>query len=113
MSAISSCWKVFRIVIVIFFLYLVDDAFFRWDGFRYYATFYEFVPSLALITVLWAILAVCTAFLAWGILIIFEWLSRRSGIKISIDHLLMIIIVFFALFGSIAWINRQFSQCQT
>ena len=106
-SAILGYWKMLRIVIVIFFLYLMGDAFFRWDGFNYYAPFSEFIPSLALITALWSILAVCTAFLSWGLLIVLEWLARRIGAKLSIDHLMMTII-FFILFGAIVLKSEEF-----
>jgi len=105
-SAISSYYKVFRIVIVLFFLFLISDAFFRWDGFRYYASFSEFIPSLALISVLWAILATFTALMIWVALITGERLLRQIGMRISIDHL-MIAIVFSVLLGTFLWKNKQ------
>ncbi len=64
-TVLSSYWKVFRLVFVIFFLYLLGDAFYRWDGFKYYASFSEFLPNLCLVSILWCIVAVLTAFLIW------------------------------------------------
>ncbi len=52
---LTSYWKVFRLIFVIFSLYLMGDAFYRWDGFRYYAIFSEFLPAVALITILWSV----------------------------------------------------------
>jgi hypothetical protein len=62
-----------------FSLYLMGDAFYRWDGFRYYASFSEFLPSVALITVLWSIVAVFTAILLWLLVSVVEWLKMDIG----------------------------------
>ena len=104
-SPLSSYWKVLRIVIVAYFLFLMGDAFYRWDGFKFYATFSEFIPSIALISILWSILAVCTTFLIWGFLVTIKWLAHRIGINVLFDHLLMLI-VFFILLGAIAWQSK-------
>ena len=42
----ASLFKIFRLVFVLFSLYLLSDVFFRWDGFRHYASFSEFVPAV-------------------------------------------------------------------
>ena len=64
-SVVKSYRQVFRLIFVIFSLYLMGDAFFRWDGFSYYATFREFLPAVALITILWSIVAVFAALVIW------------------------------------------------
>jgi len=50
-----SCRQIFRPVFVLFSLYLLRDAFFRWDGFSFYASLSEFLPSVALVTIFWSI----------------------------------------------------------
>ncbi len=74
-SLISSFWKIFRIIFVIYFLFLLKEVFHRWDGFSYYASFSEFIPAVALISVLWAILALLTTVTLWLPLRLFEWFS--------------------------------------
>ncbi|HDH04571.1 MAG TPA: hypothetical protein ENH01_02505 [Nitrospirae bacterium] len=60
-----SCWQVFRLIFVVFFLYLMGDAFYRWDGFKYYASFSEFLLSVALAAVLLSIVTIIVALLIW------------------------------------------------
>lgn len=57
--------NIFKFVLIIFYLYLIGDAFYRWDGFRYYATFSEFLPSVALVTILWSLIALFVTACIW------------------------------------------------
>ena len=90
----TSYWQVFRLIFVVFSLYLMGDAFFRWDGFRYYASFSEFLPSVALVTILWSIVAALTAILVWLPLRALEWLCLRMAWKIRIKQLWAFLWVF-------------------
>lgn len=81
LSAILSYWKVLRVVFVIFSLYLLGDAIYRWDGFRYYASFSEFIPSLSLATILWVIVSVLFALIIWVSIRLTEWLCRYKKIN--------------------------------
>ena len=101
-----SFWKLFRLNFVLFSLYLMGDAFFRWDGFSYYASFSEFLPAIALVSILWSIIAVFTALLLWLILGVFEWSCQRLGLKIRIEHLLLYTGVFI-LFGVSVWEGKK------
>lgn len=98
--------RVFRVVFVIFFLYLTGDAFYRWDGFRYHASFSEFLPALALTAILWSIVAALTAALAWLALGALEWLCRRMKCKLTIEHL-MVFTGIFVLAGATVWAGRR------
>ena len=60
-----SYWKIFRLNFVIFSLYFMGDVFYRWDGFRYYASFSEFLPSVSLATILWSAVSSIFAFIVW------------------------------------------------
>ncbi len=73
----SFYWQTFRLIFVIFSLHLMGDAFYRWDGFSYYASFYEFLPSVALVTILWSIVAAITTVLLCLSLRVLEWLYLR------------------------------------
>jgi hypothetical protein len=89
---------------VIFSLYLLGDAFYRWDGFRYYASFSEFLPSLALTSVLWSIIAVFVAILVWLQFWILKWLCIRVKCKKNIFYLLLVGI--FEFLGASVWIGK-------
>ena len=82
-------WKLFRLLFVIFSLYLMGDAFYRWDGFSYYAPFSEFLPSVALVSILWSVVAVFTSMTIWISIRLVEWFSRLSGRDIKSEHLLI------------------------
>jgi arylsulfatase A-like enzyme len=86
-----SFLRVCSLVFVLFFTYLLGDVFYRWDGFRYYAKFSEFVSSVNLITILWAVVTVSAALVVWLILRAYEYIRRRTGCKISGELLLMFI----------------------
>ncbi len=57
----TSYWSIFRLTFVIFFLYLMGDAFYRWDAFRYFASLEEFMSSVGLISIIWVVAAAFTA----------------------------------------------------
>ena len=102
----TSYWQVFRLIFVVLFLYLMGDALFRWDGFRFYATFSEFLPCIALISVLWSIVAAFTAMMIWLPPVIFGRLFQRIGWKIRIENL-QVFISTFLLFGLMASIVKR------
>lgn len=78
------------------------DAFYRWDGFKYYASFPEFLPSVALASILWSIIAILTALLTWILLVFMEWFCKSLGLKLRIVHLLLFTGVFIVS-GASAW----------
>ncbi len=101
-TTISSYWQVLRFIFVVFSLYLLQDVFYRWDGFKYYATFSEFVPSVALVTILWSTLGAFIALLVWLPGKLLEWLCLRMGWKFNVEHSLLFLCVFLLL-GAGAW----------
>lgn len=52
-----SYWRIFRLIFVIFFLYLLGDVFYRWNAFRYFASLEEFMPSVGLVSIFWVLSA--------------------------------------------------------
>ncbi len=105
-SLTSSYRQVFRLIFVLFSLFLMGDAFYRWDGFSYYASFSEFLPAVALVSVLWSIVAAFTALLVWLPAAAVEASCRRMGWKVRIEHLLLFI-VFFVLSGAAVWFGKR------
>jgi arylsulfatase A-like enzyme len=101
-TANVSFGKYFCLIFVLFSLYLMGDAFFRWDGFSYYASFSEFLPSVALASILWSMVALFTALIAWVLFKAFEWLSYKTGLKIKNEHLLFFTGMFI-LSGALVW----------
>ncbi len=99
-------WKVFRLFFVLFSLYLLRDVFYRWDGFRYHSTIFEFMPSVALVTVLWSIVAAVAALLAWLLLRVFDRFCLRLGWKIN-SELLMVFTGYFVLLAAAVWTGKN------
>jgi arylsulfatase A-like enzyme len=91
-TAFASYWHVLRLIFVIFCLYLAGDAYHRWSGFKYYSTFSEFVPGVALITILFTLVAVYTSFLVWMPLRIITLYSLRSKWS-KIDRFLLFLYI--------------------
>ena len=102
----ASYPRLFRLIFVIFSLYLLGDAFYRWDGFRYYASFSEFLPSLALALILWSMVAVVASLLAWTMLWASERVFQQFGLKVNIEHLILFV-GSFVLLGALIWTGKQ------
>ncbi len=105
-SVISSYWQAFRVIFVLFSLYLMGDVFYRWDGFRYYASFSEFLPGVALIIILWSIAAVFAALLIWLPGKALEWFFHRMRWKAGMEHLLLFICI-FVLSAATVWLSKR------
>ncbi len=101
----TSYWKIFRLVFVIFSLYLLGDAFYRWDGFRYYASFLEFIPAVALVLILWSMLAAVAAFLIWLAYIAVKLSLKPVKAGIVPEHFLLFICISI-LTGMILWVVK-------
>ncbi len=98
--------KIFRPVFVVFFLYLTGDAFYRWDGFSFYASFSEFLPSVALVTILWGIVAMFAAFMLWLPGRALEWFGSRAGWRLSAGHWLLFTGIFLILAAATQSVKR-------
>ena len=105
-SLIISYLKVFRLVFVMFSLFLMGDAFYRWDGFSYYASFSEFLPAVALVSILWTGVAVFAALLVWLPAAAVEACCRRTGCRIRAEHVLLFVL-FFVFSGSVIWFGKR------
>lgn len=101
-----SFLQLFRLVFVLFSLYLLRSAFYRWDGFKFYASFSEFIPSVALVSIFWTIAAIITTVLIWILCRSLEWLSDRIGLKISTEHILLYGTVSI-LIGALVWKSKR------
>jgi arylsulfatase A-like enzyme len=104
-----TSWKIFRLFFVFFSLYLLGDIFYRWDGVRYYASFSEFLPSVALIFILWSIVVLIITLLLWlvfNILNIGRSFSELASRTITREHLI-IFIALFIISGIAAWYSKQ------
>jgi len=107
-------WQLFRLVFLLFSLYLVGDVFYRWDGFKFHSSFSEFLPSVALVTIIWSVIAIFAAFLLWLLLTVFELLLKKIRLEIKSDHLLLYSFIFVIL-TALAWIGKKliWSDIQT
>lgn len=98
--------QLFRLMFTVFSLYLTGDAFYRWDGFSYYASFGEFLPAVGLAFIIWSFVSVLTAIFAWLFFRILIAAFRIIGLKIKFEHLLSYIVV-FVVFGALAWKGKK------
>ncbi|NOZ69775.1 MAG: sulfatase-like hydrolase/transferase [Deferribacteres bacterium] len=105
-SLITSYLRVFRLIFVMFSLFLMGDAFYRWDGFSYYASFSEFLPAVALVSVLWTIVAVFAALLIWLPAMAVEICCRRTGCRVGMEHGLLFVL-FFVMSGTAVWFGKR------
>jgi len=104
----NTSWRrIFRLVFVIFSLYLLGDAFYRWDGFRYYATFSEFLPSVALATILWSIVAALATVLIWLSVMAMEWFCRRLPWAVGREQILFFMSAFFLSAVTALYVKRS------
>ncbi len=101
-----SYWQIFRLIFVVFFLYLMGDAFYRWDGFKYYASLSDFLLSVALASVLLSIITFIVALLIWALYIIVEWLSHHIGLQKQ-KELLYLLVLVFLLISTVIWSAKR------
>jgi len=106
-KSIVSYWKCFRIIFVFFSLFLMGDAFYRWDGFKYYASFSEFLPTVALVFIIWSMLAVLATAILWMLWKAGEWSFQRIGIEVKISHIL-IFLISFTFLSVLIWIVKEY-----
>lgn len=98
--------NLFRLIFVSFSLYLLGDAFSRWDGFSYYGSFSEFLPAASLAFILWSIISLSASLLLW---MTFKLLKRgllSLGFKAEFEHLLLYVVV-FVLMGAVGWMGKK------
>jgi len=84
----------------------MGDAFYRWNGFRYYASFSEFIPSLSLVSILWTIIAAITATCVLILTRSVNWISSLAGKKIQEEKLLLFM-CYLIIFGGLAWFAKR------
>jgi hypothetical protein len=85
----------------------VGDIFYKWDGFIYYnASFSKFLPTVALVTIYWTIVAAFITTLVWLSGRILERFFMFIGWKVRMEHWLLFVSV-FTLFGAAVWILKQ------
>ena len=98
--------QLFRLIFVLFSLYLLGDAFYRWDGFNLHSTFIEFIPSVALVSILWSLTALFTSLLVWLLLGSIEWVCHRMGLKITIEQIFVCLSILIIL-GVLFWKGKK------
>ena len=102
----SSFCNLFCLIFVIFSLYLLGDAFYRWDGFSFYGTFSEFLPSVSLVAIFWTILAIIATSLVWLFFRMLQWFSLRTGREIRIEDFFFFAGAFVVM-GLALWVGKR------
>jgi hypothetical protein len=103
----KSYWQIFRLIFVIFSLYLLGDAFYRWDGFRYHSSFSEFLPSVALAAILWSILSIMLSLIIWLVIKPIARLLQTRKTKITSEHIFLFV-TFSTICGILVWVAKRF-----
>jgi arylsulfatase A-like enzyme len=84
----------------------MGDAFYRWDGFSYYAPFSEFLPAVALAFILWTSVAVTVTVIFWLSFKLSSNICILFRQRIELDHFL-VYIVFFVFLGTTVWAGKK------
>jgi arylsulfatase A-like enzyme len=92
-------WQVFRLIFVIFFLYLLGYVFYYWDGFSKYGTFSEYIPSVALVSLFWVIIAFLVSALLWLFPRLVSLICRVFGWQITEEKVFAYELTFLLLLG--------------
>lgn len=99
-------WQLFRLIFVLFSLFLLGDAFYRWDGFSYYAPFPEFIPAVALAFIQWSLISVIVTLILWVIIRILLFAISLAGFRPTFEDVLLFAGFFIAL-GAVAWKGKR------
>ena len=99
-------WQLFRLIFVLFSMFLMGDAFYRWDGFSYYASFAEFIPAVALVFIQCSLVTVIFTIILWLALKLLYYVCTLFGFKIEFDHLLQYSGIFVFL-AAVIWAGKQ------
>ena len=92
----------------------MGDAFYRWDAFSYYASISEFLPSVALASILWSVLSVIASVILWLIYRILYWLCMIFNRELRLESVLVFTGI-LAVTGSLIWMGKSqvFPSVQT
>lgn len=96
----------FRLVFTLFSLYLMGDVFYRWDAFKLHSSFSQYLPNVALASIIWSIVALLISVVLWLLLISFEQVCRYLGMKTKAEHWVLYVFV-FVFIAAIAWIGKK------
>ena len=97
-----STFNIFRMTHVTFMTFLIGDAIFRWTGASYFMTFGEFLPNLAMMILIFTILAAFTTGVLKMIEVLVKFLVKRLGISVDFG---IIYTCFFLIVLSIVMIK--------
>ena len=104
----------FRLVFTLFSIYLMVDVFYRWDAFKLHSSFSDYLPNVALASVIWSIVSLLSSIAVWLPLKAFERVCRYLGIKIKAEYLVLYLFTFVFL-SALAWGGKKiiWSDIQT
>jgi arylsulfatase A-like enzyme len=99
-------WHWFQLVFTLFSLYLIGDVSYRWDAFKFHSSFAEYLPNVALASILWSIVAFLSSTLVWLPMKTFEVVCRLARLKIKVEHLVLYLGIVMIMATS-AWIGKK------
>jgi arylsulfatase A-like enzyme len=101
-----SFWNCFRLVFIIFFLYLIGDVFYRWDAFKLHSSFSQYLPNVALASIIWSIVALLSSLVVWLPLKVLERILGYLRLKIKAEHLVLFLLTFMSV-AAFAWMIKK------
>ncbi|MBC8550013.1 MAG: sulfatase-like hydrolase/transferase [Candidatus Brocadiales bacterium] len=104
----SLLLSIFQIVFTFICLYCLREVFHRWDGFSMYASFMDFLPTVALVSLLWALVAMIISVLVWFPIAAVRVIAGKLVRGISNDNIIGFYIVFIVLSFVVLYIKRHF-----
>ncbi len=100
--------QIFRLVFVLFCLYVTGEVFYRGDGLTYYyASFPDIIPTIALVVIFYSIVAAFASILVWITQRILGRVIQRIGWNGKVERWLLFAGMFIFL-GSLAWTVKEY-----
>jgi arylsulfatase A-like enzyme len=96
----------FSLVFTLFSLYLMGDAFYRWDAFKFHSTFWKYLPNVALAFIIWSIVALLCSIFSWMSMKAFQLVCGYLGFRIKAEHQLLYLFIFILL-AALTWIGKK------
>lgn len=84
----------------------MGDAFYRWDGFSYYASFSEYLPAVGLVFILWSSIAVLMAVILWLFAKVFSYTGSLLRLRIEPGHSLLCTGFFVILVAAVLKVKK-------
>ncbi len=89
-----SIINIFRMVFMPVMLFLVGETFFHWSGFSYYLTFWEFLPNLAMMVLLFTLMAILATVILKAVEAVVRVFNKSIDFKVIYAWMFLVVLSF-------------------